>query len=148
MTTLLHIALHPQSSPLMTHDDIFSPSTAPCSPALQDDYPTVHRFATSVFPSQDDDVVTSPYNALLSLSRLARHADCAFPLENQALLDICSAVEAKGRRGLTRAGSAVTGAGALAVVVCLARGVLRCWLGWRPRARAGGGLLWPEICSQ
>ncbi|GAB4819952.1 hypothetical protein N2152v2_006998 [Parachlorella kessleri] len=79
---------------------------------LEDDYPTVHRFATSVFPSHDDDVVTSPYNALLSLSRLSRHADCAFPLENQALLDICSAVEAKGRRGLTRAGSAVTGADA------------------------------------
>jgi hypothetical protein len=57
-------------------------------------------------------VVTSPYNALLSLSRLARHADCVFPLENQALLDICSAVEAKGRLGQTRAGSAVTGAGA------------------------------------
>ena len=29
---------------------------------LQDEYPEVYRFATAVFPSADDDVITSPYN--------------------------------------------------------------------------------------
>ena len=42
----------------------------------------------SVFPSEDDDVVTSPYNAMLSCAALAEHADCVMPVENQALMDI------------------------------------------------------------
>ncbi len=29
---------------------------------LADDYPDVYRFSTCVFPSADDDVITSPYN--------------------------------------------------------------------------------------
>jgi len=34
---------------------------------LGDYYPEVFRFTASVFPSKDDDVVTSPYNSLFSL---------------------------------------------------------------------------------
>ena len=33
---------------------------------LEDLYPEVYRFSTCVFPSEDDDVVTSPYNAILA----------------------------------------------------------------------------------
>lgn len=29
---------------------------------LQDHYPDVYRFTAAVFPSGDDDVITSPYN--------------------------------------------------------------------------------------
>ena len=29
---------------------------------LEDDYPHCYRFTTAIFPSQDDDVITSPYN--------------------------------------------------------------------------------------
>jgi tubulin epsilon len=29
---------------------------------LDEEYPEVFRFSASVFPSKDDDVVTSPYN--------------------------------------------------------------------------------------
>ena len=29
---------------------------------LEDIYPEVYRFTTCVFPSKDDDVITSPYN--------------------------------------------------------------------------------------
>ena len=65
--------------------------------AVQDEYPAAQRFAVSVFPSADDDVVTSPYNALLSLQRLAEHADAVLPLENAALLAVCASLE--GRRG-------------------------------------------------
>jgi tubulin epsilon len=56
---------------------------------LQDEFPGVFRFTASVFPSEDDDVVTSPYNALLAAAVLAETSSCALPLENQALLDIC-----------------------------------------------------------
>lgn len=50
---------------------------------LEDEFPEVYRFSMPVFPSQDDDVVTSPYNALLSLNCLSNHADCVLPIENQ-----------------------------------------------------------------
>ena len=29
---------------------------------LQEHYPEVYRFTTAVYPSDDDDVITSPYN--------------------------------------------------------------------------------------
>jgi tubulin epsilon len=60
---------------------------------LADLYPSVFRFSTCVFPSNDDDVVTSPYNAMLSLSELIEHADCVLPVDNQALFDIVSKVD-------------------------------------------------------
>jgi hypothetical protein len=52
---------------------------------LEDEYPDVYRFTCSVFPSAEDDVITSPYNALLSLAQLAEHADCVMPIENSSL---------------------------------------------------------------
>ncbi len=62
---------------------------------MQDEFPGVLRFACSVFPSEDDDVVTSPYNALLALNQLLEHADCVLPLENQALQDIALRLEVR-----------------------------------------------------
>jgi len=38
---------------------------------------------TAVFPSEDDDVVTSPYNSVLALQQLTEFADCVLPIENQ-----------------------------------------------------------------
>ncbi|GAX75354.1 hypothetical protein CEUSTIGMA_g2798.t1 [Chlamydomonas eustigma] len=67
---------------------------------LADQYPDVFRFTASVFPSEDDDVVTSPYNALLSLSKLVEFADCVLPIENQALAEIVGRVDS-GARGST-----------------------------------------------
>ncbi|XP_033099898.1 tubulin epsilon chain-like [Anneissia japonica] len=55
---------------------------------LQDNYPDIYRFVTAVYPSADDDVVTSPYNAVLAMHQLTEHADCVLPFENQALMDI------------------------------------------------------------
>eukprot|EP00291_Cryptomonas_curvata_P014723 CAMPEP_0172154126 /NCGR_PEP_ID=MMETSP1050-20130122/1855_1 /TAXON_ID=233186 /ORGANISM="Cryptomonas curvata, Strain CCAP979/52" /LENGTH=201 /DNA_ID=CAMNT_0012822795 /DNA_START=63 /DNA_END=665 /DNA_ORIENTATION=- len=37
---------------------------------LDDHFHDVYRFTTSVFPSEDDDVVTSPYNSVLALEQL------------------------------------------------------------------------------
>jgi len=56
---------------------------------LSDYYPSIFRFTTSIFPNNDDHVVTSPFNSLLSLNQLMEHADCTFPIDNQALLHIC-----------------------------------------------------------
>ena len=39
--------------------------------ALADEYPRTIRFATAVFPSESDDVVTSPYNTVLAAAELA-----------------------------------------------------------------------------
>ncbi|GMF62904.1 unnamed protein product [Phytophthora fragariaefolia] len=71
---------------------------------LEDQYPDVYRFATVVFPSEDDDVVTSPYNSMLALRELTEHADCVLPIENEALMDLCAKIDrgtssAKGLSG-------------------------------------------------
>eukprot|EP01105_Mastigella_eilhardi_P027076 TRINITY_DN816_c0_g1_i6.p1 TRINITY_DN816_c0_g1~~TRINITY_DN816_c0_g1_i6.p1 ORF type:complete len:450 (+),score=118.80 TRINITY_DN816_c0_g1_i6:28-1350(+) len=71
---------------------------------LQDEFPNVYRFVTPVFPSEDDDVVTSPYNSILSLAQLIDHADCVLPLCNDALSEICAKVsteEDKCRRSFS-----------------------------------------------
>ncbi len=38
-----------------------------------------------MYPSEDNDVVTSPYNVMLATRELIDHADCVFPLDNSAL---------------------------------------------------------------
>lgn len=55
---------------------------------LKDNYEDVYRFTTAVFPSEDDDVITSPYNSVLALRELADHADCVLPIDNQSLFDL------------------------------------------------------------
>lgn len=57
---------------------------------LKDEFPSVFRFVTSVIPSATDDVVTSPYNTVLALEKIAEFADCSCPVENQALINICN----------------------------------------------------------
>lgn len=76
---------------------------------LKDEYPETFRFTASVFPSEDDDVITSPYNALMALSRLIQHADCVLPIENQALMDITSRLDLHTKRTPARTGSTITG---------------------------------------
>jgi len=43
---------------------------------------------TALYPSVDDDVITSPYNTVLAMQCLTEFADCVLPVENQALVDI------------------------------------------------------------
>ncbi len=74
---------------------------------LADHYPEVYRFATPVCPSEDDDVITSPYNAVLAMKQLTEHADCVLPVENQALFDICQHIN-KGADIARRHGAVVT----------------------------------------
>lgn len=68
-----------------------------------------------MFPSEDDDVVTSPYNTALALSQLAEHADCVMPVENGALSSIVDrAATLAGRSGTGSARAASTSASAQA----------------------------------
>ncbi|KAM8998862.1 tubulin epsilon chain-like [Sarcophilus harrisii] len=59
---------------------------------LEDEFPEVYRFVTSVFPSGEDDVITSPYNSVLAMKELNEHADCVLPIENESLFDIVSKI--------------------------------------------------------
>jgi tubulin epsilon len=60
---------------------------------LEDDYKEVHRFVVAVYPSADDDVITSPYNCVLATKQLTDHADCVIPIDNQSLINIVNSVE-------------------------------------------------------
>jgi len=55
---------------------------------LHDTYPELCRFSVAIYPSADDDVITSPYNAVLATQSLTHYADCVVPMENAALLDV------------------------------------------------------------
>ena len=50
---------------------------------LEEEFPEVCRIVTSVYPSAEDDVITSPYNSVLAMRELTEHADCVLPVENQ-----------------------------------------------------------------
>ncbi len=60
---------------------------------LSEEFPELYRFSATVFPSEDDDVITSPYNSMLSLNELIEYSDCVMPIDNQSLIDICNQVE-------------------------------------------------------
>ena len=53
-----------------------------------DEYPDVLRFVFPIYPSDDDDVVTSPYNSVLSTHYLTENATCVFPQSNQSLCSL------------------------------------------------------------
>ncbi|XP_065837441.1 tubulin epsilon chain-like [Oscarella lobularis] len=59
---------------------------------LQKEFPDVYRFVVAVYPSSDDDVITSPYNSVLAMHELTDKADCVLPVENQALVDLVNKI--------------------------------------------------------
>ncbi len=64
---------------------------------LADHFPEQYRFTASLMPAKHDDVITSPYNALLSTARLIDCADAVMPVDNQCLIDIVNAVHVSSR---------------------------------------------------
>jgi tubulin epsilon len=52
---------------------------------LADEFPKATRFSTCVYPSDENDVITAPYNILLATRELINSADCVFPLNNSSL---------------------------------------------------------------
>ncbi|XP_014734789.1 PREDICTED: tubulin epsilon chain isoform X2 [Sturnus vulgaris] len=59
---------------------------------LEEEFPEVYRFVTSVYPSGEDDVITSPYNSVLAMKELNEHADCVLPIENESLFQIVNKI--------------------------------------------------------
>ncbi|XP_064196062.1 tubulin epsilon chain [Anguilla rostrata] len=66
---------------------------------LEDEFPEVCRFVTAVYPSAEDDVITSPYNSVLAMRELTEHADCVLPVENQSLVDIVNKIKHMANTG-------------------------------------------------
>lgn len=52
---------------------------------LADEFPKITRFSTCVYPSDESDVITAPYNTMLATRELICSADCVFPLNNSSL---------------------------------------------------------------
>uniref|UniRef100_A0A3B5L772 Tubulin epsilon 1 n=1 Tax=Xiphophorus couchianus TaxID=32473 RepID=A0A3B5L772_9TELE len=59
---------------------------------LKEEFPDVCRIVTAMYPSAEDDVITSPYNSVLAMRELTEHADCVLPVENQSLVDIVNKI--------------------------------------------------------
>ena len=52
---------------------------------IADEYSSVERFTISIYPSANDDVITSPYNSLLAQYYLSQYSSCVIPIANSAL---------------------------------------------------------------
>ena len=76
--------------------------------ALKDEYPEIYRFVSCVVPSEadSDDVIVSPYNAVLASRTLREDASCVLPVGNDALMNICANI--KQVKGDARSGSAIS----------------------------------------
>ncbi|XP_039638545.1 tubulin epsilon chain isoform X2 [Perca fluviatilis] len=72
---------------------------------LEEEFPEVCRIVTSIYPSAEDDVITSPYNSVLAMRELTEHADCVLPVENQSLVDIVDKIKNMSHSG--KPGSAI-----------------------------------------
>lgn len=57
---------------------------------IAENFPDVFRFVIPVYPSADDDVITSPYNTTLAMNKISEHGNCVMPIENQSLSAICA----------------------------------------------------------
>ncbi|KAK2492353.1 hypothetical protein MC885_012533 [Smutsia gigantea] len=60
---------------------------------LEDEFPEVYRFVTSVYPSGEDDVIRSSCNSVLAMKELSEHAHSVLPIDNQSLFDIISKID-------------------------------------------------------
>uniref|UniRef100_A0A3B3Q4I1 Tubulin epsilon 1 n=1 Tax=Paramormyrops kingsleyae TaxID=1676925 RepID=A0A3B3Q4I1_9TELE len=66
---------------------------------LEDEFPEVYRIVTSVYPSAEDDVITSPYNSVLAMRELSERADCVLPVDNQSLVEIVNKIRYMSHQG-------------------------------------------------
>lgn len=99
------------------------------------------RFSAPVFPSEDDDVVTSPYNAALAASCLVSSASCVLPVENQALASITNRLEAATAKGTAATNSSLGGPSSAAA----SRGSSSSSRGASAGAAGGGANAWDAM---
>ncbi|XP_066586387.1 tubulin epsilon chain-like [Prorops nasuta] len=62
---------------------------------LKDCYSHVSSSVSCVYPNGTEDVITAPYNTLLTTNKLIQNGSCIFPAMNKALLDICKTQASK-----------------------------------------------------
>ncbi len=79
---------------------------------VAEEYPKELKFSTCVLPSENDDVIVSPYNTSLALNVLMESADCILPVDNKALFEIVGRIEdnyskKKGALGAYKQGSSI-----------------------------------------
>ena len=79
--------------------------------ALRDEYPDVYLVDQCVLPSTTDDVVTSPYNAALSVAAVTQHADVVIPFDNEALAMLVPDTHAQPSAQKRPVGGAASGGG-------------------------------------
>ena len=65
---------------------------------LGEEFSDIFKFTVSVFPSKDDDVITSPYNSVLSVNQLINYADCVLPIDNESLIEIVNNVKSQNKK--------------------------------------------------
>ncbi|KAI8927116.1 tubulin, epsilon 1 [Entophlyctis helioformis] len=94
---------------------------------LADYYPAIYRFVAGIVPSPNDDVVTSPYNSIMSLRQMDQSADCVMPVDNQALAAIYDRIQSKADVGplARKKGSAITDSTALETAGLLRSSVVK-----------------------
>jgi len=84
---------------------------------LADEFPDVYRFVCSVYPSKDDDVITSPYNSVLAMHELTECADCVLPINNESLASLCNRIydakDMKKGKSVVKSSTVTSGAGSL-----------------------------------
>ena len=72
---------------------------------LREEYKHVYKFSVPVFPSAEDDVITSPYNSVLAIRLLTEISDCVLPIDNQALIDITKLTNANEKKSPVKKGN-------------------------------------------
>ena len=103
------------------------------------------KFVSAVFPNLDEgtDVVTAPYNTVMSLYQLAKHSSCVLPVGNDALgrLSYTSASSQAAPISALSASSAAAGSsGKRASFDRMNNTVARCWLDLTASSRFAGPL--------
>ena len=72
---------------------------------MAEEYAKEIKFSTCVLPSENDDVIVSPYNTSLALNSLMESADCVLPIDNTSLFDIVSRVEESYQKAKKKTGA-------------------------------------------
>ena len=58
-------------------------------------YQDIFKFTLNVFPSKDDNIITSPYNSILSLNHLINNVDFVLPVDNEFLIETVNNVKSQ-----------------------------------------------------
>ena len=61
-------------------------------------YQDIFKFTLNVFPSKDDNIITSQYNSILSLNHLINNVDYVLPVDNGSLIETVNNVKSQNKK--------------------------------------------------